>query len=73
MVDEDDGGVKPPLQVTEVPEQSGDFGRAVFIQAVQSHQRVEYYDLRLQCLDSLRESFLVFGLVEAQGWRGDDV
>lgn len=41
VVDEDDGSVVAPVELAQEAEQAGDVSGAVFVEPVQSHERVE--------------------------------
>jgi hypothetical protein len=73
VVHDDDGDIEAALQLAEVAEQGGDVSGAVFVEAVQSHERVEQQELRAQVLEGGGEASLIGRLVESDGRGGDDV
>jgi hypothetical protein len=60
------------LQFTQIGEQSGDLGGIVFIDAMESDQRIEDQQNRLQVLDGLGQALAVRRCIQPQRGRGDD-
>ncbi len=66
VMDESDCGMKAPLQVSQRMQDGGDFCADVFIDAVQSGQRVQDQQSRLDALHGLEQQLLMMIKVEAQ-------
>ena len=66
MVDEQHGGGEAALDVAQEPEDGGDIGDGVFIDAVETDQGVEDEEPRLDPLDGLVQTLAVVAVVEAQ-------
>jgi hypothetical protein len=66
VVDDGDGGLVLALQEAQPAEQSGDFGGAIFIDAVEAHQGVEQDEGRSELGEGGVETGLVLSRVEAQ-------
>src|SRR5271166_840363 len=71
MMDDRDGDGVTTLQVTQEGEQRRDLAADILIDAVQSHERIEDEQPRLQPGDGLIEPRAVGLEIEAQTGRGD--
>src|SRR6202163_4858023 len=73
VMDDEHGNVMPALQLAQVGEQRGDFAAGVFVDAVETYERIEDEQARLQSGDGLGEVAAVGIQIEPEGGRGDDL
>ena len=72
-MDDSDGDAVGALHASEQPQQGGDFGAGVLVDAVHAHKRIEHEQAWLQGGEGGLQARLVFGAVEAQAGGCDDV
>ena len=65
MVDQHDGQVKLALELAEVRKQSGDLSGVVFIDAVESDQRIEDQEDGSECFNRVGQALTVGGNVQS--------
>jgi hypothetical protein len=73
VVHEHDGQIERPLQLPQEAQEPGDVRRAVLIQTMQSHERIEDQHMRAQLAQDVAQALLIDVEVEAQHRRGDDM
>lgn len=73
MVHEGDGGVMVALQRSQISKDRRDFTGDVLVDGVQTDERIEDQEFRLQAGHGGLQRLLVFGSVEPQRWCNDDV
>lgn len=75
VMDDDDRDIKRKraLEIAEVAEYGGDLTGIVLVDAVQTHKRIEDQEARHVGRDSLAQSELIVGSVEAQRRRGNEM
>ena len=73
VMDDEHGNVMPALQLAQVGEQRGDLAAGVLVDAVETYERIEDEQARLQSGDGLGEVAAVGIQIEPNGGRGDDL
>ena len=73
VMDDEHGNAMPALQLAQVGEQRGDLAAGVLVDAVQTYERIEDEQARLQSGDGLGEVAAVGIQIEPDGGRGDDL
>ena len=73
VMDDEHGNVMPALQLAQVGEQRGDLAAGVLVDAVETHERIEDEQARLQSGDGLGEVAAVGIQIEPDGGGGDDL
>ena len=73
VMDDEHGNVMPALQLAQVGEQRGDLAAGVLVDAVETYERIEDEQARLQSGDGLGEVAAVGLQIEPDGGRGDDL
>ena len=71
VMDDEHGNVMLALQLAQVGEQRGDLAAGVFVDAVETYERIEDEQARLQSGDGLGEVAAVGIQIEPDGGRGD--
>jgi hypothetical protein len=71
MVDDDHGEVMSALKLSKEGKQGSDLAGCVFIDAVQSHEGIEYEQTRMELGDGGFETGAIGLQIEAQAGRGD--
>jgi hypothetical protein len=72
VVDDDDGSVVLALHFAEKGEECGDFGGAVFVNAMEADERIEQDDAGLMQSQGPVDAKPVAVEIEAERWCGDD-
>ena len=72
VVDEHHGGREAALQIAQEPEDGGDVGDGILVDAMQAHQGVEDEQAWPDALDGLVQALAVVAVVEAQDGDIDD-
>jgi len=73
VMDDEHGNVMPALQLAQVGEQRGDLAAGVLVDAVETYERIEDEQARLQSGDGLSEVAAVGIQIEPDGGGGYDL
>ena len=73
VMDQDHGQLELTLQFPEVRQQRGDLRRVVFIDAMESDQRIQDEQDGPQILDGVGKALAIGGGIQPDGGRGDDI
>ena len=71
VVDDDDGEIVSPLQLTQPGEERSNLARGIFVDAMQTHEGIEHEQAGSQPGDGLLEASAIGLEIEAQGGDGD--